>query len=100
MRQIPRENCARTCASARWSNNGLFRPTFSFPGKKSEDSDPDLPDLVDSDSDTETTVPMDDDFVSIEDDDPTYCDICEMWIDSDPEHEHVFKVPQERCGNI
>ena len=69
---------------------------------ESDYSDTDWPELIDSesevDSDTETTVPMDDDFLSIEEDDPTCCSICEIWVNGDPDHEHAFRITQERCG--
>ena len=77
--------------------------TFSTTTKvfqtESNDSCSDLPDLVDSeygdssdvDSDTETAVSKDDDFLSVEDDDPTYCNNFEIWANGDPDHEHTFQ---------
>ena len=52
----------------------------------------------DSDSDADTTVPTDDDFMSVEDDDRVYCHICEMWVNGDLDHEHVFLNTNEQCG--
>ena len=68
-----------------------FSTSEEFSRQKSDDTDLDLPDLEsDSDSDADTAVPADDDFMSVEDDDRVYCHICDMWIDGDLDHEHVF----------
>ena len=90
-------------------NPVVQRRTFSTTNKvlesDSDDSYADMPTLYDSsdseseaDSDTETAVPMDDDFLSIEDDDPTYCNICEIWVNGDHDHTHDFRTYNERCG--